>query len=662
MKHIEKGIYIFLLSVLIPMLVFGQKAEYNSVNNWIYPTAQKFVGMDFVNTSKGTLINNGTIIYGKNFTNNGKVDYVSTLAKNPALSEFVGASLQHISGNGVTRFYSLMFASKLLANAFSLEQNISVSKQVDFTNGIIVAKQTTLETEENLLLMEANASATNVSDNSYIDGFVSKEGNSNFTFPIGNGGFYRPISTTPSTSSIVKARYCFLNPDQMGYTRSSKVPSIWRVSDKEYWLVKCNTDNVQLTLSWDTDKTSARIPTDLRYLSIVRWDGTKWVDEGNTSTTGNSTQGTITAIVSGYGVFSLAMQTKALPIAQIDEVTVYEDNSITVDALANDVCNNGGVIIFNKFSINGTDYKAGETVSLPDIGTIVSTAKGVFTFTPVLNYSGSLPDISYSISDVDDNRATGKVMIKVMPMPEVIKSSNLPIINSDGSFSIKYKIKITNDTPNDLTSVQIEDNLDAVFNPKNCTYIVTSIIASGGLTANGLYNGSNIVNTLNADGKLLTGQTDSLEIEVSVNTWGQKEILSVSNQAVFTAQTPFGIISLKSDADVATAISEPTQTDIPVSVVTPTEGFSPNGDGVNDYYVIAHDESTKIIMDIYNRSGYIIYHSSDYKNDWDGSGTGSHAGEYIPDGTYWCSYKAVKLSTGEIVSSATAQITLHRAN
>jgi len=97
----------FLLLLLVPtVVILGQAAEYNATTNWIYPTAQKFVGLDFINSNKGELINNGTIIYNNNFTNNGIVDFKTHLDQKPALSEFSGASKQRISGSGTTRFYS----------------------------------------------------------------------------------------------------------------------------------------------------------------------------------------------------------------------------------------------------------------------------------------------------------------------------------------------------------------------------------------------------------------------------------------------------------------------------------------------------------------------------------------------------------------------------
>jgi gliding motility-associated-like protein len=60
--------------------------------------------------------------------------------------------------------------------------------------------------------------------------------------------------------------------------------------------------------------------------------------------------------------------------------------------------------------------------------------------------------------------------------------------------------------------------------------------------------------------------------------------------------------------------------------------FTPNNDGMNDYWYIPDIEKYGIIsVQIYNRFGKLLYKSSAYKNDWDGTYNGSP----LPEASYY---------------------------
>lgn len=662
------NVIIFLLLALVSSSVHGQTAEYNKVNNWIYPTAQKYVGMDFVNTPTGTLINNGSVWYSHNFTNNGVVNFVNTLPTNPALSLFSGSATQHIAGTGNTRFYGLFFGSDLVANAFSLEQNITVAHQIDFIKGIVVSSQATPETQTNMVLMENGSGWTNASDLSHVDGFVSKTGNGEFIFPIGDGGYYRPasISAPTAVTDCFTARYIYVNPNSAGYSRAKGVNSITRVSDKEYWVVNrtAGTSDVQLTLSWDVTKTSAPVPANLNKVKIVRWDGSQWITEGNIATTGNATAGTVTANVTGYGIFTLAIYTVP-PVGVNDNATVWEDNPISGNVLSNDDVFAGNTLTLSGFSVSGIAGSPGSTVIIPNVGTITIAADGAYTFTPNLNYYGTVPVITYTAIDTDGNSTSANLTILVQPLPEITKTASKPVANNDGTFTLKYTISMYNDTPAEINSIQVEDNLDDVFKTKNCTYTITSLLASGTLIANGSYNGSSVIKTLTDGGKLAVNGRDSIQMEVRVNPNGQSGALSLSNQGIFSGRTQdingqTVNINMNTNASLSTSATQPTITILPEITMFIPDAFSPNGDGINDKFVISHTVATKIDLEVYNRWGVLVYKSNDYQNNWDGTGMATFLGQQLVSGTYFCVYKEIKIATGEVLNKNVKYITLRR--
>ncbi|HIE15764.1 MAG TPA: T9SS type B sorting domain-containing protein, partial [Bacteroidales bacterium] len=61
-------------------------------------------------------------------------------------------------------------------------------------------------------------------------------------------------------------------------------------------------------------------------------------------------------------------------------------------------------------------------------------------------------------------------------------------------------------------------------------------------------------------------------------------------------------------------------------------GFSPNNDGINDYFVIPGIADHQNELTIFNRWGKEIYHKINYKNNWDGK---TQNGKELPEDTYF---------------------------
>jgi len=99
--------------------------------------------------------------------------------------------------------------------------------------------------------------------------------------------------------------------------------------------------------------------------------------------------------------------------------------------------------------------------------------------------------------------------------------------------------------------------------------------------------------------------------------------------------------------------------------VIPT-GFSPNGDGVNDTYIISYPEAYGTAkVEIYNRWGEVVFANNDYPNakggydislasQWNGtSNKGVTIGNELPDGTYFLSIKFSNNSSADKVIAIT---------
>jgi len=65
-------------------------------------------------------------------------------------------------------------------------------------------------------------------------------------------------------------------------------------------------------------------------------------------------------------------------------------------------------------------------------------------------------------------------------------------------------------------------------------------------------------------------------------------------------------------------------------------GFSPNGDGQNDYFIInGANGQVNNKLSVFNRWGGRVFFIEGYQNNWDGTWEGTD----LPDGTYFYYYE-----------------------
>ena len=63
-----------------------------------------------------------------------------------------------------------------------------------------------------------------------------------------------------------------------------------------------------------------------------------------------------------------------------------------------------------------------------------------------------------------------------------------------------------------------------------------------------------------------------------------------------------------------------------------TSLFTPNGDGINDFWYIPHmADMGRVQVQIFNRYGHLVYESDEYTNDWDGK----WKNKALPEGAYY---------------------------
>jgi hypothetical protein len=112
----------------------------------------------------------------------------------------------------------------------------------------------------------------------------------------------------------------------------------------------------------------------------------------------------------------------ANPDAVNDVNSTPEDTPVSGNVRSNDTdaetTNTSLVVTQYSFTVSGVTYTypAGSTNVIPGAGTIVMNADGTYTFTPFPNYNGSVPTITYTISDGNGGTDTGTLNINVTAM------------------------------------------------------------------------------------------------------------------------------------------------------------------------------------------------------------------------------------------------------
>ncbi|MGG9972826.1 gliding motility-associated C-terminal domain-containing protein [Ferruginibacter sp. SUN002] len=152
----------------------------------------------------------------------------------------------------------------------------------------------------------------------------------------------------------------------------------------------------------------------------------------------------------------------------------------------------------------------------------------------------------------------------------------------------------------------------------------------------------------------ITG-TSSVE---GVYTWSPSTGITPTNALVTEAQIgELGTYTytLSVQSNNCTASDDMTLTVVPdVECLDPMRGFTPNGDGHNDRWIVFNDEGcfVKVQVDVYNRYGGLVYHSDKYTNNW----IGEFKGKAVPDATYYYVVKATQANKKVIIKTGNVTI------
>jgi hypothetical protein len=254
----------------------------------------------------------GTCRFRGSLTVDSNTDVVMGTSPTEGLVRFEGAADQDILGTGSGRLTLHRLEVDKGAGIIKLSTPFSVATALTLTRGIIRASDT------HPLRLLNGATATGASDVSYVEGPVEKQGNQGFTFPVGDGGVYRPlaISDPALPTDVFTAR--FVRAAQPFGEAATYAEPLVTVSRCEYWTLDrtAGSSDVFVTLHWRAADCAAPYVTDPTTLHVARWNGTQWVSHGQGDFSGASSAGTVTSAdrLASFSPFALGSTTFSNPL------------------------------------------------------------------------------------------------------------------------------------------------------------------------------------------------------------------------------------------------------------------------------------------------------------------------------------------------------------
>jgi gliding motility-associated-like protein len=315
------------------------------------------------------------------------------------------------------------------------------------------------------------------------------------------------------------------------------------------------------------------------------------ISADNKSRTFNVANPTLTASYVGF----IAGETNSILITQ---------PVITTTALVSSSIGTYPVDVSGAAATNyAISYIAGTLTVTPNSQTITFAAladrlstDAIFTLNATSNAGLT---ISYTSSDATIARIINGNQVEILKAGTVIITANQAgNINIAAATPVAQNLKI-NDNPAPV--IAISSSLGISFS-KGETTVLT---ATGALTyvwndANGIISGQN---------------TDKLIVRPSLNT-----------TYTVTGSNQYGRSSIQT---ISIAVVENLAV---VEVVKGTNIISPNGDGINDQFVIKNiDLYPNNTLTIFDRTGKTLYKVNNYKNDWDATVKGIT----LEEGTYY---------------------------
>ena len=141
------------------------------------------------------------------------------------------------------------------------------------------------------------------------------------------------------------------------------------------------------------------------------------------------------------------------PIARDDSYAT--DTNLNLNIIAPGILENDDVSFeVTRFEINGTRYRAGQTANFSE-GSITIATEGSFNFIPAIDYSGSVPLITYTVSDGTFTDTANLTITVISPFPPEVKD-DYDTVEINTPLNVPAPGVLSNDTDQDKNPLSVD--------------------------------------------------------------------------------------------------------------------------------------------------------------------------------------------------------------
>lgn len=393
----------------------------------------------------------------------------------------------------------------------------------------------------------------------------------------------------------------------------------------------------------DTDSETNVVATTITISNVVHGsvvdngDGTiTYTHDGSETTTGGfeytieDTEGATSNVAT---VTFDVQEPNVLPNAVDDVTSTDESEPVIIRVLDNDTgLEDGGITVSPSSSIQGA--------------TVTVNADNTLTLVPDEDFTGTI-QFTYTICDKDGDCSTASVEVVVA------LTNTAPVANSDTNQTAKSKLLegeslLDNDTDADGDDLTID--VSPVQAPAHGTVTINSDGTYSYTPEAGFEGVDNFTYQICDNGtpqKCAIGQVSIDVVAVDTDNDGIDDDVEGDQDTDGDGQSDDQDTDSDNDGiEDGDEEEGDCDNDGIINRLDPDEcfgelilyeGFSPNGDGVNDTYNIPWiNQFAKVEMVVFNRWGNTVYRNSSYDNSWDGlSNCGNTVGRKLPVGTYY---------------------------